>query len=67
MDLGLNNTLEIVDVGPQFAVNSIKKRLKFILLGMERDCTWWLKKFIRQNFLAKPGFAQARRQLAKAL
>jgi len=45
----------------------IKKALESNLFGMESDRTWWLKKFIRQNFLAKPGFAQARRQLAKAL
>ena len=26
MDLGLNNTLEIVDVGPQFVADSKKKK-----------------------------------------
>jgi hypothetical protein len=34
MDLGLNNTLEIVDVGPQFVVDSLKSiGIQFTLKG----------------------------------
>ena len=40
MDLKLNNTLGIVDVGLRFVVDSIKKAFRSNLTGMERDPTW---------------------------
>lgn len=40
MDLKLNNTLGIVDVGLRFVVDSIKKAFRSNLAGMERDPTW---------------------------